>query len=416
MGVTVQGVAGERLVTLDFIRGVAVLGILYANIVPYSQPMLAAAWPGALTIPMDTADRLVWAFQFLLVDARMRGLFTLLFGASMILFVDRKDATLQFRRLVWLALFGLAHYFLLFRGDILFTYAICGMVALALGAHKLEVRPLIVTGLVLYLVGALFSAILYLPDALSEHAALAQCEGAPGCVVSKEASAYGDIINEQLDASRRETAAIQGSFAEIVGYNASEHGWGPLGGLLISMFETLPLVLIGMGLLRAGLFRDSGGESRLLGWGLAGITLGMILNWPLMVWLIRQGDPLYLTYFVILGPAQIARLPMTMGLAAVLAWLAPRMADGWFGTRLIAAGRMAFSNYLGTSLLMAAIFQGWGLALFGRLDRVQLLIPLVLGCVVMLAWSKPWLDRYRQGPLEWVWRCLTYGRKLPFRR
>ena len=84
---TGEGYSGERLVTLDFIRGVAVLGILYANIVGFSQPMLAGVWPGALTVPMDGADRAAWWVQFLLIDGKMRGLFALLFGASLALFL-----------------------------------------------------------------------------------------------------------------------------------------------------------------------------------------------------------------------------------------------------------------------------------------------------------------------------------------
>ena len=132
--------------------------------------------------------------------------------------------------------------------------------------------------------------------------------------------------------------------------------------------------------------------------------------------LMRANDPYYLSLFFVLGPAQDARLPMIFGLLAVLVWLAPRMAPGWLGQRLIAAGRMAFSNYIGMSLVMAIVFQGWGFGLFGELGRTEMLVPVVLGCCAMLLWSKPWLDRFAYGPLEWVWRCCTYGRIFPLKR
>jgi len=112
----------------------------------------------------------------------------------------------------------------------------------------------------------------------------------------------------------------------------------------------------------------------------------------------------------------MARLPMILGLAALLTWLAPRAGRTAPGRRLIAAGRTAFTNYLGTSLAMAFVFQGWGLAWFGKLDRAELLVPVVTGWLIMLAWPVWWLARYRYGPLEWLWRCLTYARFYPLRR
>ena len=77
---------------------------------------------------------------------------------------------------------------------------------------------------------------------------------------------------------------------------------------------------------------------------------------------------------------------------------------------------MAFSNYIGTSFLMLLVFRSWAAGYYGHLGRVGLLLPMLLGWLAMLAWSRPWLTRYRYGPLEWAWRCLTYWRLFPFRR
>ena len=112
----------------------------------------------------------------------------------------------------------------------------------------------------------------------------------------------------------------------------------------------------------------------------------------------------------------LARLASVIGYAALLVLLARSFADGWLGERVVAAGRMAFSNYLGTSLLMTFLFHGWGLGLYARYGRAELLGFVVLGWIVMLAWSKPWLAHFRFGPLEWAWRCLTYRRIEPMRR
>lgn len=412
------GAMQERLFTLDFVRGVAVLGILYANIVAYSQPFLASVWPGALTVPMDGADRGAWVVQFLLVDGKMRGLFAMLFGASMVLFTEAKGAALQARRLAWLGLFGLAHYFLLFRGDILFSYAVCGLAGLALGVQRLGAVAAFAAGTALYLFGAAFSSVIYLPELRVEHAALAACSDHAACLSRAigAGSGYWDGLAGELAAARHETAVMLGSWTGIVGYNWSEHASGPLSAAFVSLFESFPAMLIGIGFFRMGVFSGRVAQGRLLGWGIAGLAIGLLLTWPLAAWLMREDDPRYLSYFVLTGPAQAARLPMILGFAAILSWLAPRMAQGWLGIRLMAAGRTAFSNYVGMSLVMAVVFQGWGLGLFGQLGRAELLVPVALGWALMLVWPLPWLARFRYGPLEWLWRCLTFGRILPVLR
>ena len=106
---------------------------------------------------------------------------------------------------------------------------------------------------------------------------------------------------------------------------------------------------------------------------------------------------------------------MILGLAALLALWGPR-ATGWLGRRISAAGRMAFSNYLGTSILMLFVFHGWALGLFGELTRPALYGVMLATWAIMLIWSPAWLARYRFGPLEWLWRCLTYMRIFPIRR
>ena len=91
-------------------------------------------------------------------------------------------------------------------------------------------------------------------------------------------------------------------------------------------------------------------------------------------------------------------------------------ASGWLAERISAAGRAAFTNYLGTSIVMLVLFHGWGVGLYGALGRTELHLVTLAAWVLMLAWSKPWLERFRFGPLEWLWRCLTYLRVFPLRR
>ena len=394
-----------RLITLDMMRGVAVLGILFANIVVFANPMMAGLWPTALMRPMEPADEGVWLAQMLLVDGRMRGLFTLLFGAGMLLFLERRSVGLQIRRLGWLALFGLAHYFLLFRGDILFAYAFCGVLSLAFAG--LSAGRLLVLGGMAYGMGALVSGLMFWPMVPQELAFLATCGDMPSCMAQD--GPVAEAYRFSLDAAQAESRAMQGGFAHIVAYQLTHHALAPLEGAVLSLLETLPLMLIGMGLYRAGLFSTGAASRHLLGWGLAGIALGIVFSLPLALWLMWHDHPLFLSSFVLLGPAQWARLPMIVGLAAFIAAGAPALARTAPGRRLIAAGRMAFSNYLGTSLIMAFVFQGWGLGWHGSFNRMELLLVVLAGWVAMLVWSSWWLARYRHGPMEWLWRCLVSG-------
>ena len=148
---------GARLPALDVVRGVAVLGILAANITGMGQPVTAYGWPGGFLSPAGPADEWLWGAQLVLVDGKFRGLFTLLFGAGMVLFERRAAArgqsgNLLVRRLGWLALFGLAHWALLWRGDILLTYAVAGLTVLPFLAWS--ARKQLALGLAGYIVGA----------------------------------------------------------------------------------------------------------------------------------------------------------------------------------------------------------------------------------------------------------------------
>jgi uncharacterized protein len=182
------------------------------------------------------------------------------------------------------------------------------------------------------------------------------------------------------------------------------------------VFETIPLMLIGMALYRYGLFAGGFAPATLRRWGWAGVAAGIGFSLPLGLWALVKGFPPFLSRFVADDATQIPHLQKIVGYAALLTAWAPKLAGGWLGERLVAAGRMAFSNYIGTSLVMMLVFRSWAGGLFGELGRVELLAPLLLGWALMLAWSKPWLDRFRYGPLEWAWRCLTYWRVFPFRR
>ena len=174
--------------------------------------------------------------------------------------------------------------------------------------------------------------------------------------------------------------------------------------------ETVSLMLIGMALFKQGMLTGDWPVERYRQWAWIGIGVGLVANVLLGLWQLREGMNGYsvLTSHILWSmPFDFA---MSVGYAAlVIAWVKSsgpsRLLD-----RIAAVGRMAFTNYLMTSIVMTTIFYGYGLGLTGRLERAELFLVMLGMWGLMLAWSKPWLDRFAYGPFEWLWRSLSRGR------
>ncbi|AUX70633.1 hypothetical protein CHX26_15030 [Porphyrobacter sp. HT-58-2] len=405
---------GERIDTLDFIRGIAVMGILAANIIAFGQPFEAYMYPAAFKGDPGDPGGWMWIAQFILIDGKMRGLFTLLFGAGMYLFMEKAWARgasrgLQAWRLVILMCFGMVHFFFIWPGDILFYYALFGFVALA--CMKWSVKTQLWVGLGGYMLGALLLAFTIFPwlivDTSFGEASPELLEQRAGMIAEIDNTlARGDIPNAAIAA---------GDYGTLVTHRITEQWYEPLTNAMLFGFETLPLMLVGMALYRMGFFNGGFAREKLLRWGWIGVIAGALAHLAIGLAVQSTGFSYYGTLAGFVGMSPLPRLWMALGLAALLVAYAPG-ATGWVGDRVRAAGRAAFTNYLGTSVVMMLVFHGWALGLFGQLNRPQLYIVVALACVLMLAWSKPWLDRYRYGPLEWLWRCLTYRTVFPLKK
>jgi uncharacterized protein len=407
-------VTGERIVTLDFIRGIAVLAILFPNIVAYANPTMAYFWPTELPGGAEPFDEWVWLGQLVLIDGKFRGLFTLLFGAGMMLFIERVWARggtrwLQARRLFWLMLFGLAHFFLLWTGDILFMYAVAGFAALAM--LKWSARTQLRVGIAWYLVGALLLTVL-----LGGQAAMESVPAVQTSAPTEYAAMKKEIADILSDARREREVMSGGSYANVVTFRTQHEISGLFEAVFFALIETIPLMLVGMAVYRMGLFEQRLDPAKMRKWGWIGFVGGALLTAPLGLLALGADFPFMLTQFAFNGPVALVHLPMVLGLAALFSLWAPVASKTWLGERFVAAGRMAFSNYVGGSAVMMLLFQGWAGGLYGQFHRDGLLLAVLLGWVLMLAWSKPWLERFRYGPFEWLWRCLTYWKLFPLRR
>jgi uncharacterized protein len=403
-----------RISTLDFVRGVAVLGILATNILNYAQLPGAHRWLKLIGEP-SLADKLLWLLNFLFVDGKLRGLFAMLFGAGLVLFMDRANAKgahpywLQYRRLFWLSLFGLFHYYVLFEGDILFHYALLGMVAVLL--VRLPAKPLLIAGMLLYCADSYFASQDLGNWARDEHRILTESASSPERI--KYLAEQDRFV---ADARAEGQVLATGSLPQIVAFRAKRYWPEPFTSIVFMVMDSLACMLFGAALFRMGFFSGGWDRRKMIRWGLIGIAASVAMALPFAVWVWQAGFPQGLNMFVFYGPSHVIRLPMILGFAAVLVAMTPLWAATGLGKRLSAAGRMAFTNYIGASAVMAVIFQGWGFGLFGRFMRPGLELFVLLGWALMLLCSPWWLARFHYGPLEWLWRCLTYWRMFPLRR
>jgi uncharacterized protein len=417
----------KRINSLDTLRGFALLGILPANVLVFGMYLAAGNDPtvagGATGLNLAS-----WALFRILIAGKMRCLFSMVFGASMILLTSRAEerseaaaADIYYRRNLWLLVFGLAHAFLLFWGDILYSYALCALILFPF--RKLPAKKLLI-------IGALFIAFKAGwcgADAFRQFARrnLAAAAAAAEEVGKKPAEVQAEARNE-LAAQRRQRKPSseelekdakkwRGNPADVIGARATAlavwHGlpyYGPVNCDLWSM------MFIGMGLFKLGVFSATR-SYRFYAWiAIVGCLIGIPAN-SYTAWLAVKSNFDRVTFAFTNVAYDVERLPVALAYMALLMILCKAGALRWLTSRLAAIGQMALSNYILQSVVCAFVFTGYGFGLYGRLERYQLYY-VVAGCWAMsLAVSPIWLQHYRFGPLEWCWRSLTYWKRQPIR-
>lgn len=375
---------------LDAIRGVALCGILFVNIIDMGGP-IAMDRPLAPPSVADP-DWQIWSVMHLFLTGTMRGLFSLLFGVGLLLFLGNDSGTDRLRallrRLVLLLLFGIANAtLLLWPGDILVTYALAG--ALAVLCHRLQAN-------------ALFGLVLVTMLLLSIWGALQ----APGI------RAADMVYSAPMLA--REMAARLGSYGDTLAYMSRVSWvWANSGFLYVWMGDALLFMLLGMALYRSGWFDPDGGvdgvTGRLLaigyGGGLSLRMLQLALVWP------EGGAPTALSASV----DQPARLLLTVGHLTLLRWLWRGGCQSATAQVLGLMGRMPLTLYLAQSAIGAVIFSGFGLGYWNSLSWPQLWGVALLILLAQALFARLWSALFAYGPLEWAWRWGTYGARPQLR-
>ncbi|MCM2219554.1 DUF418 family protein [Klebsiella pneumoniae] len=371
----------ERNVTLDFVRGVAILGILLLNISAFGLPKAAylnPAWSGSASL----SDAWTWALLDLLAQVKFLTLFALLFGAGLQLLLPRGKRWIQ-SRLTLLALLGFIHGLFFWDGDILLAYALVGLVSWRMVREAHHVKSLFNTGVVLYLTGI---AVLVLLGMISGTAA--NRSWAPDAA-NLQYEQYWKLHGGMEAVSNRADMLSDNLLAL-----GAQYGWQLAG-----------MMLMGAALMRSGWLKGQFSLRHYRRTGALLVAAGMAVNLPAIFaqW--------YLAWdyrwcaFLLQAPRELSAPLQAIGYAA-LAWgYWPQLCRFRLVGAIACVGRMALTNYLLQTLICTTLF--YHLGLFMRFERLQLLAFVPPIWAVNLLVSSLWLRRFRQGPVEWLWRQLT---------
>jgi uncharacterized protein len=407
---------GDRLVPLDVLRGVAVLGILYMNVQSYSMAEPAYGNPTAYG-DLAGANFVVWLTGHLFFRGKFIAIFSMLFGAGIILLWDRLRASnrparrIHFIRNIVLLAFGLLHAYLLWYGDILYHYALAGMLLYPL--RRLPARWLA------------FIGVLFLAGMLLVEANRRMNELPPSYLEDRYAEWYQRYEAKEIQIEQR---AFRGSWMDQMPRRAAySERMQTFGFIYMTLWWTGGFMLLGMALYKSGFFSACLDPRAYLAWIAAALLIGLPITAAEVWHNFRLGwHTPTIEAFGSMG-VDIGSVVMSIGIAgAVMLWCqfriltgraTPRTDRGFTGLslydRLSATGKMAFTNYLTQTIICTTIFYGHGFGLFGYVDRTGQFFIVLAIWVLQLLWSPLWLRYFRFGPFEWIWRSLTYFRPQP---
>ncbi|ANU07898.1 DUF418 domain-containing protein [Paraurantiacibacter namhicola] len=390
-----------RIETLDIIRGIAVMGIFSVNVVGLGMVESAYFYPpdyGFATL----GDMVMWALNFIFVDGRFRSLFSVLFGASMVLVIDRAVAAgrkgwkVHFPRMAALLAFGLVHFYFLWWGDILSNYALVGMIAYMFVRLKPKTLTLTAAGLFIFMYGGMTAGTI-----------VQSTQNRPALTAEQTAE------NEQRLALRieREREA-HASPAAHLNFTLETQPLRPFLSVPQYGIETLALMLLGMALYKSGFLSGTWAQRDYV--RIAAYTLvPMLLYHVLAAAAVLNADFARAVFTPLVRMLPFWFHPVgAIGYAALAILL---FRSGALADRFAAVGRTAFSNYLCCTLVGMLLFFDFAGGLWGDLSRGQLWLIVPPVWALMLLWSPWWLARYRYGPLEWAWRSLSRWELQPMR-
>ncbi len=396
----------ERFQSLDILRGIAILGILIMNIQSFSMPGAAYLNPTAFG-DLEGVNFWVWVLSHIFADQKFMTIFSILFGAGVVLVTQKteqktgKSAGFHYKRTFWLLIIGLIHAHLIWYGDILVAYAVCAFIVFLF--RKMNPKKLLIIGLITISIHTLIYAFIGFSLQFMPTEALLELEN--------------EIWKPGIDATYFEVMAVTGSLSDQISYNSqSALEMETTVFLMLMMWRAGGLMLVGMALYKWGILtaaRDSSFYKK-------GMILGFLIGLPVIIWGVYKNFEVNwsLEYSMFLGSQFNYYGSLGVSFAYICAIMLFAKSDGlnFIKERFASIGQMALTNYIAQSVISILIFYGIGFGLFSQFERIEQ-AAIILGIwLLQFGWSKPWLDNFKFGPLEWIWRSLTYVEFQPMRK
>ena len=424
----------ERIHIIDSLRGIAILGILLMNIPGFGLAPIAIG-----DFSMQPQGDLNYYFWYVfgpgVFEGSQRGIFSMLFGAGMYIFITRLEkrspglmpAELFLRRQLWLLLFGMFHaYFLFWYWDILYHYAICGIILFAF--RRLSPKYLLIASFAcLVLMTARENRDLFKRKAvISKGEAIAKIDTTVTKLSDKQKEELG-AVNEIKDKSKpeekkkkmdKQLKEIRGGYAELYEARSRMAEESETFGMYYWAIFDVPLFMfLGLAFFKLGILQGEA-KTKVYAWMTAiGLGVGLPLSYLFVTYDVNYN----FNWFEIIKnkPFEFYELQRFIHSIGIFGLIMLMYKSGWFKwlfAMMRPVGQMAFTNYLMQSVICGIIFMGIGFGLFGKLEYHQLFYVVAAVWAIEIIWSHIWLRYFRFGPLEWLWRSLTYWKKQPIRK
>jgi uncharacterized protein len=424
----------ERIVILDSLRGIAILGILLMNIPGFGLPYAAI---GDFSVqPQGNINYFFWyVFGPGVFEGSMRGLFSMLFGAGMFIFISRLEkrttgmmaAELFMRRQLWLLVFGLFHAYILFWfWDVLFHYAVCGIVLFAF--RRLQPKYLfIAAAFCLLAMTANENKNLYREKAVIRKGELiAKIDTTTTRLTDKQKEQLESMteIKESSTAEGKkkkidkQIAAVTGSFSELYKERSMAAERSETYGMYYwAIWDVSLFMLLGLAFFKLKILQGEA-KTKVYAWmAILGLAIGLPLSYLFVTYDVNHNFNWY--EIIKTKPFDFYEIQRFIHSIGIFGLIMLMYKSGWFKwlfTWVRPVGQMAFTNYLTQSIICGFFFLGIGLGYFGKLEYHQLFYVVAAVWIIQIIWSHIWLRYFRFGPLEWLWRSLTYWKKQPFKK
>ncbi|MEJ1241288.1 DUF418 domain-containing protein [Chryseolinea sp. T2] len=423
----------ERITLLDSIRGMAILGILLMNI-PYFG---MASWLSAdLRLRDELGTINEWVFWF--VEGGMAGtqraLFSILFGAGILLFLGRQSTRVEglapadyfFRRQIWLMVISMFDvYVLLWSGDILFDYACYGMIMFVF--RNLTPRTLLIAAAVCLVFNVTRNTvdIRRAKDVILKGEEIAAIDTTKVKLTEEQKTQLEDFEamkkrsdpKEKLKKVDEANKKMRGSYADAYKVRSEEYMEGLIEYLYLQAWDVFLFMLMGMAFFKLGILTGEAPIRVYVWFTIVGLGVGLGMAYGrIMFWKAINFDFIQLAKTLFIDPYQIDRAFRSIGLLGLIMLMFRSGIFKWLFAMFKPVGQMALTNYLSQSLICGIYFNGYGFGMYGHLERYQLYLFVIAVWVFQIIFCNVWMRFFLYGPCEWVWRSLTYWRAQPFRR